>query len=175
MSQLPQNRKWLLLGGALTILLGVAAIIFPGVFALFVTQLIGAFLFVGGALALGSALFDKGQPHRWLAAASAAIRIAAGWVLFIYTPSGVLALTLVLAIAFTAEGVLCIVGAFGLRKSNRGWVWVLLNGVAALVLATLIYLKWPADAAWVIGLLFGIQSIFSGSAFLMLGLGMKKA
>ncbi len=170
---LPQNRKWLLVGGALTILLGIAAMIFPGVFSMFVTQLIGAFLFVGGALALGSAIFDKGQPHRWLAAVSAVIRIAAGWVLFIYTPSGLLALTLVLAIAFTAEGVLCIVGAFGLR-ANPGWIWVLLNGVAALVLAGLIYVKWPADAAWVIGLLFGIQSIFSGSAFLMLGIGMKK-
>ena len=38
----------------------------------------------------------------------------------------------------------------------------------------MIYARWPLDSEWIIGLLYGIQSIFSGTAMLMLGLAAGK-
>lgn len=58
--------------------------------------------------------------------------------------------------------------------AESAWIWLLLNGLAALVLGGMIYSKWASDAAWVVGLMYGIQSIFTGSAFLMLGLRTEK-
>lgn len=164
------NRKWILAAGALSLLVGIAAIAAPGLVGLFLTQLLGAFLFIGGAMALGTAVFGKNQHHRWVSALSALIRVAAGLALFLFTVPGLLAITLVLAAAFAAEGIVCIGGALMMRPA-AGWAWILLNGIVALLLAGMIYARWPADSMWVVGVLFGIQSLFSGSAFLALGFG----
>jgi uncharacterized membrane protein HdeD (DUF308 family) len=47
--------------------------------------------------------------------------------------------------------------------------------VVALVLGGMIYARWPLDSEWVIGVFYGIQSIFSGLAMLMLGFAIKKS
>jgi len=89
--------------------------------------------------------------------------------LFFLTGEGMAILTLILAAVFVAEGIFCIATSFGMR-SNPAWIWLLLNGVVAIILGVMIYSKWPSDAGWVIGLLYGIQSIFTGSTLLILGL-----
>jgi uncharacterized membrane protein HdeD (DUF308 family) len=82
-------------------------------------------------------------------------------------------LTLILGAVFFAEGLICIGTSFRLR-GNSAWTWLLLNGVVALVLGGMIYARWPLDSEWVIGVLYGIQSIFSGVAMLMLGFAIGK-
>jgi len=163
------GRGWLIFGGILSILVGFFAIAAPGLFGYILTQLIGAFCLVSGFLALFQAVFGKQRPHRFLSALSAIIRIAAGSALFFYTVAGMAALTLILAVVFLTEGIVCIVTSFRMRE-NPAWVWLLLNGVTALVLGGMVYARWPVDAAWVVGLLYGIQSVFSGFTMLMLGL-----
>jgi uncharacterized membrane protein HdeD (DUF308 family) len=82
-------------------------------------------------------------------------------------------LTLILGAVFFAEGLVCIGTSFRLR-GNSAWIWLFLNGVVALVLGGMIYARWPLDSEWVIGVLYGIQSIFSGVAMLMLGFAIGK-
>jgi uncharacterized membrane protein HdeD (DUF308 family) len=82
-------------------------------------------------------------------------------------------LTLILGAVFFAEGIVCIGTSFRLR-ANSAWIWLFLNGVVALVLGGMIYARWPLDSEWVIGVLYGIQSIFSGVAMLMLGFAIGK-
>ena len=118
-------------------------------------------------------MLGKNIAHRVLSLLSAIVRVAAGSALFFMTTESVAILTLILAGVFVAEGIFCIATSFSMR-SNPAWIWLLLNGVVALVLGGMIYSKWPSDANWVVGLLYGIQSIFAGSAFLMLGLRTEK-
>jgi len=66
------------------------------------------------------------------------------------------------------------IAAFKLR-AHAGWVWTLISGVASIVLGAMVYVRWPSDSAWVLGLLFGINMIFSGASFLALGLGARPA
>ena len=67
---------------------------------------------------------------------------------------------------------MCLVMSLQMR-SNPAWVWLLLNGFVALLLGGMIYAKWPLDSAGILGILYGIQSLFSGSAMLMMGLSAR--
>lgn len=162
------SRGWFFFGGILSIVVGFFAISAPALFSFVLTQLIGAFCLVSGVISLLLALFGKNRSHRFFSAISSILRIAAGLVLLFYVVAGMAALTLVLAVVFICEGVICIFTSFRMRE-NAGWIWLLLNGVVALVLGGMIYYRWPVDAVWIPGLLYGIQSIFAGAALLMLG------
>jgi len=167
-----RSRTWLVFGGILSLLIGVFAIAAPNLFSFVLTQLIGALCLVSGVISLFQALFGKSSQHRFFSTLSAIIRIAAGSSLFFFTEAGMAALTLILAVVFVTEGIVCIVTSFRLR-ANPAWVWLLLNGIVALILGGMIYSRWPVDAAWMVGLLYGIQSLFSGSAMLMMGMSSK--
>lgn len=163
------KRGMLILGGIVSLLAGFFAIGAPGLFTVVLTEFLGALLLVTGVVGIFQALFGKNAAHRVLSLLSAVVRVAAGSALFFLTGEGMAILTLILAAVFVAEGIFCIATSFGMR-SNPAWIWLLLNGVVAIILGGMVYSKWPSDAAWVIGLLYGIQSIFAGSALLMLGL-----
>jgi uncharacterized membrane protein HdeD (DUF308 family) len=171
----PQSpgKTWMLLGGILSIFVGFFAIAVPALFSYVITAFIGALCLVSGVIGLFQALFGKHVPHRILSAVSAVVRLAAGAALFIFTQSGMETLTLLLGAVFFAEGLACIFTAIRIR-ANSAWIWLLLNGVVAIVLGGMIYKRWPLDSEWVIGVLYGIQSIFSGVAMLMLGMAVGK-
>lgn len=171
-SQSP-GKTWMILGGALSILVGFFAISAPALFSYVITAFLGALCLVSGVIGFFQALFGKDVPHRILSALSAVIRFAAGSALFVFTQSGMETLTLILGAVFFAEGIVCIVTAFRLR-ANAAWIWLFLNGVVALVLGGMIYARWPLDSEWVIGVLYGMQSIFSGFAMLMFGFAIGK-
>jgi uncharacterized membrane protein HdeD (DUF308 family) len=172
MSTIPDTktpgRGWLIFGGIVSILVGFFAIGAPGLFSVVLTQFLGALLLVLGVAGVFQALFGKNTAHRVLSLLSAVVRLAAGSALFFLTGEGMAILTLILSAVFVAEGIFCVATSFGM-KSNPAWIWLFLNGVVALILGGMIFAKWPSDAAWMIGLLYGIQSIFTGSALMMVG------
>jgi uncharacterized membrane protein HdeD (DUF308 family) len=167
-----RSRTWLIVGGVLSVLVGIFAIAAPGLFSFVLTQLLGALCLVTGVVSIFQAVFGKNSPHCLFSSLSAIIRIAAGSALLFFPVAGVAALTLIVAAVFLTEGIVCIATSLRMR-ANPAWIWLLLNGIVALILAGMIYSKWPLDAAWVVGLLYGIQSLFSGSAMLMMGLSAK--
>lgn len=169
-----RSRGFLIIGGILSLIVGFLALSFPFFFSAIIVQLLGAFAFVSGLISLCVALFGRHTAHRFVAAVSALIRIAAGLALLLFVLPGVLAITLVLAVLFLLEGVFCIVGACSM-KDQPGWGWLLLNGAIALGLGLMLWVRWPSDAAWVIGLFYGINSIFAGTSLLMMGIAGSKS
>lgn len=168
-----QSRGWLIAAGILSIVVGFMAIGSPYVFSAVIAQVIGIFAIVSGIISLGLSIFEKHQTHRLLNALFAIIRIAAGVIILTCALTSVAMLTLVLAIFLVVEGISAVAFSFKLRGHN-GWVWTLLNGVAALVLGIMVFNRWPSDAAWVLGLFYGINSLFFGSSLLALGFGAPK-
>jgi uncharacterized membrane protein HdeD (DUF308 family) len=81
---------------------------------------------------------------------------------------------LILAVFLIVEGIFSIIGAFKMRQ-HYGWVWTLINGIGAVVLGVMVYYRWPSNSAWVLGILYGINSIFWGVSVLTLGFGASKA
>jgi uncharacterized membrane protein HdeD (DUF308 family) len=58
------------------------------------------------------------------------------------------------------------------RTTNAGWV--LLDSVVTLILAMLIWVRWPSSSVWAIGTLMGVSLIFSGISRLMLSSGARR-
>jgi uncharacterized membrane protein HdeD (DUF308 family) len=161
------SRGWLIFGGLISLVVGVAAITFPVLFSLALVQLLAILLAVTGLVGVWQAIFgDRHVSHRVWTGLSGLIRIAAGVVLYACEISGLAVMTLVLGVAFVAEAIVCLFSALKLKSVNPGWIWLLLNAITALVLGGMLLAKWPNDSTWVVGLLYGIQSLFTGSAML---------
>jgi len=170
-----QGRMWYYAGGALSVLVGFFAMARPGLASVAIAQIIGIFCLVSGAVMLISAVFGRARKYRVLDFFSALLRLVVGLLLIVKVFQGVLALTLVLAAIFIAEGIFGAVLALRLRGKNPAWIWVLLNAVVALLLGAMLLSKYPSDADWAIGLLFGINSVFLGFSLIMYAFSMPQA
>jgi len=166
---------WYYVGGIVSTLVGFAAISAPHLFTGFIAQFIGIFCVVSGVFLFFSALFGKGKNHRFLDFFSSLLRIVVGVVLLGNLVAAVMALTFLLACIFVGEGILSIFYGFKLKGKNAAWGWVVLNGVVALILGGMLLAKFPGDAEWVIGLLFGINSLFLGFSLIMFASALPKA
>jgi uncharacterized membrane protein HdeD (DUF308 family) len=87
---------------------------------------------------------------------------------------GVLSLTIVLTAFFIVEGVFQAAAALIYREAMpTSWGWMLLSGLADLVLAAIIIMGWPGSAVWVLGLLVGVNLLTSGFAVVMVALAAR--
>ncbi len=169
------SRIWYVIGGILSIIVGFYAINRPGLASLAVTKVVGILLLASGIVLFFAAIFGKARKHRLLDFFSAILRIIVGLVLMTNIIKGVLIITLVLGAVFIVEGIFSLALGFGLRGKNSAWGWVLFNGIASLLLGGMLIAGWPESALWAIGLLFGINCLFSGFALMMYGTALPKA
>jgi uncharacterized membrane protein HdeD (DUF308 family) len=72
-----------------------------------------------------------------------------------------------LAAVLVVDGIFRAALAFRIRPRS-GWGLVLLGGIISVVLGIMIWQQLPSAALWVLGLLLGINLVFSGVTFLML-------
>jgi uncharacterized membrane protein HdeD (DUF308 family) len=166
---------WYVLGGILSIFVGFYAMARPGLATLAVTQVVGIIAVASGIVLFLAAVFGKARQHRLFDFFSAALRIIVGLLLVSNVLKGVLVLTLVLGSVFLIEGTYGLVLGFKLRSKNPAWGWVVFNGLAALVLGIMLIAQFPGSAIWAIGLLFGINCIFSGITLIAYGTALPKA
>lgn len=168
------NRGWIIFEGILFIVVGTLAILVPFIATMVLTQFIGILCVIVGVFTLGGVIFNKAAHHHLSSALSGLLFLAAGLSLLLFPLGGVLALTLIVAILFVAEGISSIAAGILRRRSVKGWQWLVFNGLIALALGLLILCKWPLDATGILGLLFGIQLLFAGWTFVMIGFALPK-
>jgi uncharacterized membrane protein HdeD (DUF308 family) len=91
----------------------------------------------------------------------AVLTFAAGLYLLVAPLEGTFTLTVMLVIWFVAIGCMRIaMGVAGWGAPGAGWL--ALGGVLSLVLGLLIAEQLPESAAWALGLLVGIDIVFTG-------------
>ncbi len=167
---LHKHRGWLLVYGIILILLGLVAISVAALTTLLSVMFLGGVLLVVGIFSI----FDsfKSWRHRLssfiLHLILALLFIVAGLMLILKPAVGAISLTLLLAIFYLAVGIFRILSAMALRLPY--WGWRLLSGVIALVISALILVYLPASSLLIIGLLIGVDLLFSGWALVILGL-----
>ena len=173
---LRKHSTWFISYGVITILLGAFAIIAPGVAGLAVALMVGWLLLFGGAIGL-FAVISAGQsaPAFWWNLITSALYFLAGLSVLASPVAGLLTLTIILAAYLLAGGVIRIMMAMGYRSHVPGaWGWLLLSGIIDIVLAGIIMLGLPGTAAWVIGLLVGINLVMMGVSILMVALAVRR-
>jgi uncharacterized membrane protein HdeD (DUF308 family) len=154
--------------GVLMVILGILAVAWPVVATLAVDIYVGWLFLISGVIGLVAMFSTKDIPAFLWSLVTAALSVAVGILLLLRPAEGAVSLTLVLAAFFVAEGLFQVVTSVAYRDViGSAWGWMIVSGLADLALAVLIVLGWPMSAAWVPGLLVGINLITSGVAILM--------
>ncbi len=86
---------------------------------------------------------------------------------------GMAVLTLVLAAAFIVEGIWKIIASFSYRPA-AGSSGLLLSGILAVILGAIIWAQWPISGLWAIGLLVGINLLFTGLTIVFLASSVRR-
>lgn len=160
--------------GVLLLALGACAILIPTLASLAATIFFGWLLIVGGLVGFVSTMMGRRAPGFVWALISALLAVIAGGLLVFWPVGGVLSLTLVLAAFLMIDGALSIAYALEHRRhGSRRWTWLLVNGLLDLLLAALIVWWLPGSAAWVLGLLLGIDLIFAGTSLIAMALASR--
>ena len=165
---------WFIALGFALIVLGGAAIIFPFLFGLAAEQLLGWLLLFGGLIQCVHSYRTKTWSGFLLELVIGLLYLAAGFILITNPIPGIITLTLLLIVLFVADGILECIMAFRIRPAP-GWGWVLVSGLVSLLIGGLIWAQFPSSSIWAIGLLVGINLIFSGVSFVSIALGAKDA
>jgi uncharacterized membrane protein HdeD (DUF308 family) len=169
MEALSRNWGWLLALGILMIILGVVAMAAPVVATIAIQVMLGWLLVISGIAEGIHAFMVKEWRGFLLELLSAVLYLGVGLLLLVDPLKGAVALTLILAAFLLVEGIFKIITALRVRD-HRGWGWLLASGIVSVVLGVLIWAQWPASGLWVIGLLVGIQLLFTGWSLVMLAL-----
>jgi uncharacterized membrane protein HdeD (DUF308 family) len=100
------------------------------------------------------------------------IYVVAGFVISEHVEGSTKAITIFIAAAFMVAGAFRIVAA--LHWQFPQWGWTLLSGVITFLAGFTIYRNFPESSLWVIGLLIGLEMLFHGLNWMMLGLAIRR-
>lgn len=158
--------------GLCLIFLGGFAALLPQTFTLGVTVLLGSILSIAGILQMIRAfiLIDLPGSEIWLL--TGLFEAAAGGYMLVNPAEGSLALTLLIIVALSIEG-LGKIHLANLIKPLRHWKWLLVCGITPLLLVCLILAGWPQTGYWVLGLMLGVNMALLGACLIKLSLAHK--
>lgn len=163
---------WTIGLGILLLVLGIAAMLFPLASSLAAVVWIGWLLLIGGVVLLIHALDRREEAGFWLKLLWAVVYLVAGLLLLANPVSAILTLTIVLAVLWVVEGITAIVLAFRLKPA-RPWGWVLFDGILTLLLGLLVWVGWPGNAPWLLGLFLGLSLLSTGISLLLFGWALR--
>jgi uncharacterized membrane protein HdeD (DUF308 family) len=170
------TRYWwvVVLRGALAVIFGVLAILWPGITVLALVVLFGAYALVDGLFAVGTALFDRRSAGRrgWLLVEGIA-GIVIGVVTFLWPGVTTLVLLWLIAAWAIVTGVFEIAAAIRLRREMAN-EWLLAISGALSVLFGILLAVWPTTGAIAVAILIGIYAIMFGVVLVALGLRMRR-
>ncbi len=173
-NELHNNVGWFIAFAITMMALGVLAILAPFAATFAVEQLAGIAFAAGGIILVIHAFRWRISERFFFSLFIGLIYFAFGIYLIAYPLSGVLALTAALATFYFVVGVIKVINAFRIRPTAQ-WGWVLVSGLVSIFLSAIIWTGMPVTALWAVGLIVGIDLLFSGMAFLMLMLAVRSA
>lgn len=171
--ELRRHSGWFVGLGVVLIVLGVIAIAYDMFTTIASVLVFGWLLLLGGVAEIVHGV----QTHRWggffLHLLTGLLFLVAG-LLFVANPlQGALSLTLFLGAFFLVGGVFEVIGALRLRAPH--WGWAVLGGAITAVLGLLLWMQWPWSGLWFIGFAVGVNMLFRGWAWVMLGTLARRA
>ncbi|GHB94099.1 HdeD family acid-resistance protein [Cerasicoccus arenae] len=172
--KLKKNASQAQLAGIILIILGVLAVMLPGVFSLGLELFLGWLLLIGGILQAVSAFSHITVKGYGWALISSVLAAIVGALLIAQPVIGVIALTGLLAIFYLIDGIFKLLAAAqGQHLPGRGIIFM--NGIFGLIIAGIVFSEWPSAAHWFIGLIVGVNFLMGGMTLLTLASAAKKS
>lgn len=161
------RRGWSVAWGIALIVIGILALLMPGVAALATVFMLAWLLIFAGIVELIHAFQTRRRSGFGWKLAAAVITLILGLCILLFPVAGIATLALWIGAFIFAGGIVRLILAFRVRPA-KGWGWVLLDGLLAIVIGGLIAWGWPASSIAFIGLLTGFWLLFSGVWRIML-------
>jgi uncharacterized membrane protein HdeD (DUF308 family) len=163
----------LVLRGALAILFGVVAFVWPEITLTALVLLFGAYAFVDGLFAIIGAVRGARTGTRWVALlVQGVVGVVAGvWTLFWPNITGLILVYLIAGWAIVT-GILALVTAVRLRKEIEGEWLMALAGVAGIIFGVIAALI-PSAGAVAIVWMIGTYALILGGLLVALGLRLR--
>jgi uncharacterized membrane protein HdeD (DUF308 family) len=156
-----------MIAGILALALGTVAIVVPAVASVGTAIFIGWILVFASGFQVADAIAVRDRGRMVLRLLLAVLTFAAGLYLLVAPLRGVFTLTVMLVIWFVATGIArLVIGLAELGVPGAGMT--ALTGALKLLLGILIAEKLPSSADWAIGLLVGVDLLFSGASLIAL-------
>lgn len=172
--QVAEHWGWFFGLGLVFLIAGFAAIAFPLLSTIAAKVALGWIFMLSGLVAILHSFRITAWGGFLLNLILGALYIFVGAYLAFFPLTGIITLTLLLAVLFLAEGLLQVAMAWRVRP-HEGWGWLFLSGCIAIGAGALIALGLPGSATWAIGLLVGINLLSTGMGFVLLGLAGRRA
>jgi uncharacterized membrane protein HdeD (DUF308 family) len=165
------NWLWFVLLGIALLVLGFVAVGSAVVASLATAVTLGVLILLGGIGESIGAFWCRCWSGFFLHLLAGVLSIVVG-LLFLRAPiDALLALTLLVACFLMVEGIFTIVAALSYRFG--AWGWALAAGIVDLILGVMIWHWLPESALRVIGLFVGINLVFRGVNWIVLGLALR--
>lgn len=168
------HRRWFMFLGIALAVAGVLAIGFPLAGSLAVAIWAAIAFFIAGVGQVAHAFAARRWQGFTLGLLVGLLYLATAFILWINPMGGVVTLTVLLAAALVIDGVLRSILAFQIRP-HAGWGLLLFGGLLGIVTGIMIFNQLPTSAVWALGLLLGVNLIFSGVSFAMLASAARPA
>jgi uncharacterized membrane protein HdeD (DUF308 family) len=167
------GRKFVFIG-IILLILGCIAVSAAVLTTLISLIFLGVVLMVGGLMMLFDSMAFWRRKHGFFVhTLISLLYVAAGVALVVNPIAAAIPLTLLLGIFYIIAGIFRVSFASGVQTPLWGWAWF--NGIISLLIGVLIITSWPASSLFIIGLFVGIDLIFAGWAYVMLGVAGRKS
>ncbi|MCP4008576.1 MAG: hypothetical protein GY726_03565 [Proteobacteria bacterium] len=169
MNDLTKTSKNIKIWGWVVLIAGIFSLLAPLASGVAISMLVGVLLAVAGI----TRLIEAFQGGGFWSGLFGLMYTVAGFTVMGRPLLGLATLTLVLAIYFLAVGISEIIAAFQIRPVP-GWGFLLFSGIISIVLGMMIWNQWPLSGRWAVGVLVGVQLMFSGITMITLGSALKQ-
>ena len=165
---------WMLAVGVFFVAIGVASLLMLPIVTALTAVIFGAFAIAAGIVQLYNGVRHTSGWASKIANIILALLYIGFGVLAIYNPLlAASAITLAMAAAFIAIGILRAWIAWQNRSEFPQWKWAVVSGIVTVFLGILLAASWPEASVWFLGLYIGLDLIFSGATFIGLALAAK--
>ncbi|MFZ2447269.1 MAG: HdeD family acid-resistance protein [Syntrophobacteraceae bacterium] len=172
--ELRHNLGWFIGMGIGLMVLGLFAVALPLVATFAVEVVVGILFIIGGIMLISHAFRWRGANRFATELLIGLLYAAFGLLLLAYPLRGAITLTLVLTVFFLTGGMFKIIQAFRIRPAAR-WGWTLCSGILSLILGVLLGAGLPGTAFWAVGLMVGIDLLFTGWSMLMISWAIRSS
>jgi len=172
LGEMQKNWGWLLALGILFLVLGIIGLGMTFTLTMASILFFGILILIGGVVQIIESFKCRGWKSIVYHILIGILYLLAG-IFMVTNPAAASAvLTLMLAFALIAVGLVRIVVAFQLR-GMKNWGWPFIGGILTVLLGLMIAVKWPVSGLFVIGLLVAIEMIIHGWSYLFIALAAK--
>jgi uncharacterized membrane protein HdeD (DUF308 family) len=169
---LRSNWGWFLALGVVLVVVGMLAVSMSFAAGLATVTVLAVIALLAAATEFASAVWSRRWQGVLVHLLIGALYAVFGFLILSKPGMALATLTLLVAAMFLIGGIFRVVVAVAMRFPN--WGWEAAGGAVSVVLGMMIWQDWPESAVWAIGLLVGIDLIFTGLSWVVLALGLRR-